>query len=301
MKPVVLVAGRASNIQQQAGLLLGDCSKLRVEHVWDADQAIERLAQSRVDVIVAAFDSASGIPTEFVDHVRRTHPQVTMLALTAQGSESEAEEALSLGVATYVPAAHLTQRLQLAVSRLITRGMVDRCRNFAGRRLAEERCRYELDNDLFMIEPVVSSLHRTMASMEVGDPWDRIRACTALEEAITNAILHGNLEIRRELLARLRSDTSGRELKHVIHGRNSHPEYRQRKVIIDSEITRDRAKFVIRDAGNGFDVREYSRNDLRDLFAIGHDRGLNLMHRLSSEIRFNDAANEVMLATVRPL
>lgn len=296
MKPVILIVDDSSVDQHMAGGLLCRQSAFDVEFAWDGDDALQRLAQSRVDVVVTDLMMPGKDGLELVREMREQYSQTPVLLMTAYGNEEIAAEALAEGASSYVPKSQLAERLLLAVRRLVNRAMTDRCRSLAGKRMAQGAFRFELENDLFMIESIVDMLHRTMSSMEIGDPSDRIRACTALEEAISNAILHGNLEISEEELAKLRRSGTDQELNCMIELRTREPKYRDRRVEVEADIRRDFAKFVVRDAGCGFDAASRDATDLRAHFDGGKDRGLTLMQSLVDDISFNESANEVTLA-----
>ncbi|MCO8121703.1 response regulator [Stieleria sp. TO1_6] len=298
MKPVILIVDDSSADQHLAGSLLQKQFCCDVEYAWNGDAALKRIEQQGVDVVVTDLVMPGLDGLGLVQTLRDHHSRIPVLLMTAFGNEEVAAEALAVGASSYVPKSQLAERLVLTVQRLVNRAMTDRCRNFAGKRMLGGAFRFELNHDLFMIVSIVNLLHRTMSSMELGIPSQRIRACTALEEAISNAILHGNLEICEDELAQLRRSHSQTELNRVIERRGRQPEFRDRRVLVDAEIHRDYAKMTVSDQGNGFDWASRNRFDLRDRFDAGKDRGLMLMHTLVDNLSFNDTANEVTLATL---
>lgn len=295
MKPIILVVDDSQVDRQMAGGLLKKQDNIEVEFAWDGDDAMQRLAEFRVDVVVTDLIMPGIDGLELVSAIRSQYPQVPVALMTAYGNEEIAAEALRCGAASYVPKSQLAERLPVTVNRLVNRAMTDRCRNFAGRCLQQGAFRFELSSDLSMVGPIVNQIHRTMSSMPIGDPCDRIRACTALEEAISNAILHGSLEISADELAMMRRSGADQEFNRGIELRSRRPEFRNRKVSIEAEVYRDFAKFVVRDQGHGFDAMSHAAIGLEEYFQNGKDRGLTLMHSLVDDIHFNDVANEVTM------
>ncbi len=118
--------------------------------------------------------------------------------MTAHGSEEIAAEALLRGAADYIPKSKLAKELHFAV-----RGVLELSEGIsADRRLGHylryEHTRYELENDMRLIGPLVDHLQITALQMGLVDHSDRIRLAKALGEAIRNAMCHGNLELTAE-------------------------------------------------------------------------------------------------------
>ena len=74
------------------------------------------------------------------------------------------------------------------------------------------------------------------------------RVGIALREAIVNAMHHGNLEAGSEL--RQRDDA---DYQALIERRRSEAPYRERRTQVTVTLDRDKAVYVVRDEGRGFD------------------------------------------------
>ena len=126
--------------------------------------------------------------------------------------------------------------------------------------------------------------------MGLCDETNSVRVCVALEEALRNALHHGNLEL----------DSSLREDNGVLYNnlfderRQSEP-FSKWRIFVDVDIDHDQGRFVIRDEGPGFNP-----NDLPDPTDPANlekatGRGLLLMRTFMDEVAFNDTGNEVTM------
>ena len=158
------------------------------------------------------------------------------------------------------------------------------------------RATFYLDNDPDNIAPVVDFVQQIVGGLELSDETEQIRAGVALEEALVQAICHGNLELTAEDLDRGRIAGPG-GLKKVIAERRSIPRYRDRKIELEIHVTNSTARFVIRNAGEGFD-RSSCRFTRQDCFEKGNGIGVALMNILMDSVSYNDAGNEVTLIKV---
>src|SRR5207253_1369131 len=98
--------------------------------------------------------------------------------------------------ASYVPKRNLAQDLLDTVDNVLTvagarrheRRLLDEC-------WVQTESLFRLPNDLSNIPPLISHLQDNLARLKVCDENGLIRVAVALREALSNAILHGNLEI----------------------------------------------------------------------------------------------------------
>ena len=116
----------------------------------------------------------------------------------------------------------------------------------------------------------------------------------ALEQALLNAIYHGNLEISHEELEVARRQGPGAVSELVAH-RNHNPVYRPRKVELVLDMTREKAVFIVCDQGGGFDTSIVPKRGDPDELDRRECHGLVLMANLMDEIHFNEAGNEVTM------
>ncbi len=149
---------------------------------------------------------------------------------------------------------------------------------------------FSLENDPELIGAFVDLLLDELAGMNVGDETIRLRVGVALQEALSNAIYHGNLEVGSDL----RQYDECRFYELATERRSIVP-YRQRRVHVRATVDRHSATFVIRDEGPGFDVSRLDQLiDSEDLMRIG-GRGLLLIRTFMDEVKYNSTGNEITL------
>jgi anti-sigma regulatory factor (Ser/Thr protein kinase) len=112
----------------------------------------------------------------------------------------------------------------------------------------------------------------------------------ALEEALLNAMIHGNLEVSSEL--RLREDDSYQKL---VAARQRNPIYSERKVLVGIDASSDRVEFTVEDEGPGFDVESLPDPSREDRIHVPSGRGVMMMRTLMDEVVFNERGNRVVL------
>ena len=72
-----------------------------------------------------------------------------------------------------------------------------------------------------MIRPTVDLIQHNLSAIGTGDAIDQMRIGIALEEALYNALYHGNLEITSEELAAARSSGAATAVSDLLRQRQS--------------------------------------------------------------------------------
>jgi anti-sigma regulatory factor (Ser/Thr protein kinase) len=114
--------------------------------------------------------------------------------------------------------------------------------------------------------------------------------CMALEEALANAVYHGNLELDSEL------KEDGTELFTILARKRCElAPWNQRRVYITELAAPLGLWITIRDEGCGFDVRSALKRTENPLSILASGRGLMMMKAFTDELVFNRVGNEVTL------
>jgi anti-sigma regulatory factor (Ser/Thr protein kinase) len=152
-----------------------------------------------------------------------------------------------------------------------------------------------LPNDYNLVSPLVNQLKQIVEAMQLFDVTEGVQLSMALEEAISNAIYHGNLELTADELRSVSYDLTDPDATNIVDERRESMPYMERYVHVEAWLTRAEARFVIRDQGPGFDHR--SAPSPEEVVASGERSGRSLTHMqlFSDDIRFNETGNEVTL------
>jgi anti-sigma regulatory factor (Ser/Thr protein kinase) len=129
----------------------------------------------------------------------------------------------------------------------------------------------------------------------VCDRHSATRVGIALEEALLNAIYHGNLEISSEL------KKNGDEPFHALaRERRAQEPYAARRVRVVSRVSPKKATFVVTDEGPGFDVSKLPDPTDPENLDKPSGRGLLLMRTFMDDVRYNATGNRVTMTKLRP-
>ena len=108
-----------------------------------------------------------------------------------------------------------------------------------------------------------------------------------LDEALKNALYHGNLQVGEVKSQEERSERAAEKLK------NS--EFSAKKIRVKISVWADKAEVVITDEGKGFDWQKMIGRDITEDLMKETGRGIAFARIYFDEVKYNEAGNEVAL------
>lgn len=115
-----------------------------------------------------------------------------------------------------------------------------------------------------------------------------------LYEALSNAIEHGNLNLKKEISRENKVDVLDSFIKEKME-KLKLPEFANKKIKIKYLYTSDKFQFSIMDEGNGFDYKDFLKRIDQNIYNDSLNKGLFLIKNVVHEIEFNDKGNEIKL------
>lgn len=248
------------------------------------------LSEKRPDIFLLDPATTCFDGPELVQSVQDQHPQIPIVLITSRGKEGVAIRAFRNGASNYIPK-HLIQSELIPTLRSVLLASQQTQRRLKMlERMTDFHCSFELESDRNLIATLVSYLQEHTARLLPCGAAELIRVGIALDEALTNAVYHGNLELSSALRE---GDTNAYE--RAAEERARTPPYSERRLRVQATISKDQAEFCILDDGPGFDPA--SLPDPRDpdnLHKVS-GRGVLLMQSFMDDVEFNQKGNCVTL------
>jgi anti-sigma regulatory factor (Ser/Thr protein kinase) len=157
-------------------------------------------------------------------------------------------------------------------------------------RLAQAELQFVLDNDRFLAASLVAHLRSYLVRVGLCNETAMTRVCIALEEALLNAIFHGNFQVCSDLRQ------NGEEAYYrLAEERRGIAPFRDRQVFCTARLSRAEFRVTIRDEGPGFDPSILpDPTDPANLGRVG-GRGLLLIRTFMDSVSHNQSGNEITL------
>lgn len=227
---------------------------------------------------------------ELVRWLSEERPGIPVVLMTSVGNERIAVEALRAGAVNYVPKRDLGELLSDTIFEVLEMAAAHRARGKLSTHHRSTRCEFDLPSDPELIWPLAQYVTEMLERRRFGDETSRSQVCTAVHEALANAVVHGNLEIGTDVR---RQDPDA--YRRLLEKRSSTPPWANRRVRCVVRIEDGRLECRITDEGSGFTVEDLpdpTRGEQR--LAVG-GRGVFLMRTFMDEVEYDDGGTAVTL------
>lgn len=291
----VLVVDDSPTQQLQIQMLLEN-DGYQVLLAANGREALEVIADQMPDIVVTDLQMPEMNGLELVSEIKARYPTLPVILTTAVGSESIAAQALHLGATSYVPKRDLGEMLSETVRQVldVLRAASDAQQVAAN--IVRSEVHFEIGNSEALVPSIIARMEKLLAELSFCDEMEWMQMAMALDEAIVNAIFHGNLEVASEL----RQIDGGHAFFELVAERKQQPPYCDRTVQISLWATPEVATFVVRDSGQGFDASNLpDPTDPANLERAG-GRGLLLIHSFMDQVRHNARGNEITMIKRKP-
>lgn len=292
--PTVLVVDDSAVDRQLIGGILEKDADLTIEYAVHGADALAKVEQAVPDLVVTDLVMPEMDGLQLVAAARRLHPLVPVVIVTAKGNEEIAVRALQQGAASYVPKRVLAQDLLEVVHNVLAVSYQQHSQTRLLGCMTRSDYSFVLDNDCSLFGPLVAYLQEGITRAGLCGQADRTRVGVALEEALTNALYRGNLEVSSEL-----REEDDKKYHTLVTQRRQQAPYRDRRIYVEVTLTCQQAVFRIRDEGPGFDPSTLSDPTHPANLEKPGGRGILLMRTFMDEVAYNQAGNEITLVKRR--
>jgi CheY-like chemotaxis protein/anti-sigma regulatory factor (Ser/Thr protein kinase) len=280
--------------RHRVGGLLLKHSGWQVIYAANGEEALASLEQQKPDLVITDLRMPSPNGLELVEAIKEKYPSIPVILITAFGSEDIAILALERGAASYVPKRNLSRRLHETVEQVLKVARAQGGHQRVSELLMRGEALYVLENDRSLIPDLIGVLRTNVIGLGLCDQQEAIRVGVALTEALTNAILHGNLEVSSEFL-----EQGEQAYEQMVAERRRQLPYRDRRVHLTVKESREEIIYIVRDEGPGFDPKKKIDQTSQQNLEHPRGRGLFLIRTFMDVVSHNDMGNEITLVKRR--
>lgn len=229
---------------------------------------------------------------ELIAEVKKIDPDLPILLITNNDNVEIAISALRAGATSFSPKRSLATDLVTTIKQILEVAQRMRYTHSQSFAAVPDHQAFVLENESSLIGPAIENLQSGLPSWSHKD---RLQIGMAIEEALTNAMHHGNLEV----CSKLREGDTDREYYREIAQRKQQLKYRARKVRVEAEFSDKHICIQISDEGAGFDPA--SVPDPRDSANLDRisGRGLLLIRSFMDQVAHNAVGNQITMTKMR--
>lgn len=292
--PTILVADDLEAERRLIGSILEQDPNLSVLYAIDGAEAIAQVEENHPDLVLTDMRMPNLDGLQLVRAVRERCGSTPIVVMTSHGSEQLAADALAAGAASYIPKHEFLGELLDTVWHVLALSTRRQQTSSVISEMTQGRSVYVIQNDSNLITSLVSHLQKDIGQMGICDESEQIRFGVALEEALVNAMIHGNLEVHSSV-----KEQSHADFEALVRERRSKSPYKDRKIEVEIELSPQEAVVTVGDQGPGFDPTTLpDPTDPENLEKIS-GRGLLLMRSFMDVVEFNAVGNQVKMTKRR--
>jgi len=227
-------------------------------------QALEKLERGDFDLVISDLASCPVDDIDGLQLIAQISKKATApVIVSADATEANVRKAFKVGASNYLQRPYDQENLDKIVEKTLSYKL-RRVESAPILPHVRETIEIELPSDVRYLDGVLSYLVERAAKFGIVRP-DASNIFVALDEALANAIKHGN-----------KSDPS-------------------KTVHVRADISTREARFTISDEGEGFDIAAVPDPcDPANLFKPS-GRGVMLIHHIMDDVRYNQRGNEVVM------
>lgn len=285
----ILIVDDDSVDREAATRCLESLEDVAISYAADGAEALEVIGRKPPDLVLTDLRMPRMDGLELVEWIRAEHPLIPVVLMTSKGSELVAVKALKAGAASYVAKDDMENTLVDIIDQVLEVQEARRGKAEAVRYIASSETLFHLDNDPDLIAGVVGHLQDNLERLGYDETL-KTHIGISLMEAISNAIVHGNLEVDSALRR------AGREhYQRMIDIRRAEEPYCSRRVRLVARETPRSVEYVVEDEGPGFDPGTLPDPTAPENLLEVSGRGIMLMCTFMDKVEYSESGNRVTL------
>jgi CheY-like chemotaxis protein len=289
----ILVVDNSQEARDLVGQCLRDHGMVPV-YARNGREAVAAIEARPPDAVLTDLDMPEMDGLDLVRFVRSHYVGLPVVLMTSQGSEETAVKALHAGALSYVPKQKLRNNLCDAMGMVMAAVEERRYRERTRALLDHSEATFVLGYEMDGPHALISHLQGNLRQVNFCDDTELFQIGTAMAEALSNSVDHGNLELDSALREQ-ESDAYAR----LRHERAGLAPYRDRRVRVTEHLTPDLVQYRLVDEGNGFNVATVPDPLHPDCLLKASGRGLLLIRTFMDDVKYNETGNEVTLTRHR--
>ncbi len=286
----ILVVDDAQAEQVRISRLLAGEPSYEIHTTGSGQDSLDFLAAHPVDLVVTDLRMPQMDGLELLDQLQEAYPRVPVILMAGQGTEELTVKAIQQGASGYLNKQASSKQLHAMVKRLLAARATDLAHAELLKRQELEEYEFKLPSRRVLMSATAGFLRQKIQASEICPEKELLRLGIALEEALLNACMHGNLELDSEL-----REEDGDLFEALADQRTEISPWKDRYVYVSASVTQEQARIMIRDEGRGFDPASLPDPTDPENLLKPHGRGVMIMKLFMDEVTWNSQGNQVTM------
>ena len=262
----------------------------------DGKSAFQQFQLSSFDLVMTDLIMPVLDGITLLRYIKKSAPTIPVIIVSAYQEIENVIEALRNGACDYITKPYEEKDIFSSIDRALRMTELDTLDRTCAGFLRKESRTFAFDGDPEKINTMARFLCRDLALNNLYIDVQSLQI--SLIEALSNAVYHGNLEMKSDTKQSGELDSFKQFFERARKRWNRTP-YRSRRVLIDYAMDETKISYTIRDEGSGFDVSSLPDHQDPESFINPTGRGLLMIRTFCDEVSWSDKGNEIRLTKLR--
>jgi DNA-binding response OmpR family regulator len=245
----------------------------------------------RVDLVITDIKLRKMDGIELLRRINSLEEPPPVLIISGHGNVEDAIRALRYGAGDYIRKPFDINDLTASVRSVLKRKLERKLTESSGQYKKYEKSVFSIPNDGSLINTMSFNLTKDLVPSGLFNYTTSENIALSLQEALTNSMFHGNLEIDSSL-----RDSGGmREFNEEAEKRRYLSPYKDRMIKITYEFTPDYVLYEIEDQGPGFNFQALPDPRDPENFFKNSGRGLLIIRIHMDEVTWRDSGRVITM------
>ena len=249
----------------------------------------------KIDLIITDIKLRKMDGIELLRRIHGLDEPIPVLIITGHGNVEDAIRALRYGASDFIRKPFDINEVASSVRVILDRKHEKKIAESFARYVEYEKGSYSIPIDDSITNAISYHLTKNLVPAGLCNNTTAENISLALQEAISNAMYHGCLEIPSSI----RDEHGIKGYNEEISRRKFDERYKNRAVTISYELNRDFVEYIIEDDGPGFNYNTLPDPRDPDNFFKNSGRGLLIIRIHMDEVNWNEKGNRLSLRKYR--
>jgi anti-sigma regulatory factor (Ser/Thr protein kinase)/CheY-like chemotaxis protein len=244
------------------------------------------------DVVIAELNVPLSDVNLWLQKIKGPKLTPCLVVMNKIGSADEVLSIIRAGASDVICPPFTAETLKSALSRIVINKNAPSIVYGQNKPLVYERREFEYTTLELATSGLRLRIIDRLEEAQVIDTNTKLQIDLAVQEALTNCLDHGNLELESVWKEEFLPD--GQDKYHITRqSRLKDAKYQQKKIKIITEYNQKTLVIILKDSGKGFDVDKKKVAPVEQLHL--HGRGLPILRGVMDEVSFSEGGTKVTL------
>jgi YesN/AraC family two-component response regulator len=249
------------------------------------------LAANSFDVVFSDIKMPEMDGLNLLEKMRNNDIHIPVILISGQGDLASSIKALKLGALDFILKPVHLKTLDEALQKIDTALAAERETVIAQKLVKDQQLTLQCNSQLRHIRQIISYFVKQTKDICINYDLDATKLAICLQECLTNAIIHGNLNLDSTL-----KEADWSAFDDLIKQRENDSNYCDKTVSVLFQQTPSLMRFTVSDQGLGFNPDNLPDPTDPNSWLKLSGRGILFIRSYMDEVHWNDAGNQIVMS-----